>query len=527
MNESEMLKKTIVNFCNNYVYIYIYGAGARAKKLYTILKALKIDFQGFIVTEENKKTYLGKAVYTIREVQDDLDNTVGIISGFKGGDERTLRSFVGKMPGILYLEKLNFVTFLYYSALLPIVEKVSAKYPAGEMVPCNKWRNVLVVRLDVLGDLIMTSAFLRELRANLLALSTRITLVVRRSNAGLFANCPYIDDLCLYDPLDADPLTVQTLRGQEILHHVENYISTSVIGHKKYDVAIQPQILLDGRSFLENYMVAFASGARCQVGRINVLRDEYKCLAKLVKPYMSFLAVEKEEKHEVDYMLDLLRALGLKVKNNHLETWWNKKNISCDVKNFLASTAYTGDKFILFCLTGSIETKNWPPEKYGELARKIFSMYKFAKIIIVGDRNASSTAEKVKEIADSEKIIDFTGKTTLNDVGVILKSCQLYVGADTGIMHMAAAQGVPVVEISTALPGCTAATDVAPQRMGPYGVPSQVVMAEKPLDDCRNACYKNFPHCIKQISVTRVLTAIVSFMGEGLSAENNNWHNNI
>ena len=532
-NEDRLLSK-VIDFLSRYENKYIYGAGQRAERIYLILYAMQLKFQGFIVTEgKDNKTYKGKLVYPLSMIKDNIDRDTGIISGFLGGDEAVIRHYVGEKPGILCLEPLEITMLLYRCVLLPVLKRVHALYPIVPLLPKEEWRNILVVRLDVLGDLIMTTAFLRELRRN--CPLTHIALVVRRSNAGLFANCPYIDELVLYDPLPGVPLTEQTVQGQEILTSVENFIKNSSLAKRQWDVAFQPQILLDGRSFLENFLVARASKARCQIGRINVLLPYHEYLARIARPYMSLLIEEREEKHEVDYMLDLLRACGLTIKDQRLETWWEETAADRKVQDFLAIAGKEGWQLIVFCMTGSIATKNWQPANYGRLAKELLNGHKSRRVIIVGDSNAAEAAVEMQQAVEDEKnrIIDLTGKTSLNDVGVILGHCCLYIGADTGIMHMAASLQVPVVEISMALSGCTAATHVAPQRMGPYGVKSRALMAEYPLDGCKNACRKDFPHCITAITVDRVLVAAQELLGDEMNGENqdnipnksDNWHN--
>jgi heptosyltransferase-2 len=43
--------------------------------------------------------------------------------------------------------------------------------------------------------------------------------------------------------------------------------------------------------------------------------------------------------------------------------------------------------------------------------------------------------------------IDLTGKTSINDLPALLSQCQLFIGNDSGAMHVAAAVGLPVVAV--------------------------------------------------------------------------------
>jgi len=65
-------------------------------------------------------------------------------------------------------------------------------------------KRVLVVRLDQIGDVVMTTPFLRELRGNLP--NAWITLVVNPSILNLVENCPYVDEVLASDCKDIGDL---------------------------------------------------------------------------------------------------------------------------------------------------------------------------------------------------------------------------------------------------------------------------------------------------------------------------------
>jgi ADP-heptose:LPS heptosyltransferase len=88
----------------------------------------------------------------------------------------------------------------------------------------------------------------------------------------------------------------------------------------------------------------------------------------------------------------------------------------------------------------------------------------------------------------------------------------MYVGLDTGPMHLAVASKVPVVSIS-----ChpSSANDINPmsfRRFGPWGVPSRIIQPEFALDECAetdDGCQRrDESHCIAQIGIERVKEAI-------------------
>jgi heptosyltransferase I len=105
--------------------------------------------------------------------------------------------------------------------------------------------------------------------------------------------------------------------------------------------------------------------------------------------------------------------------------------------------------------------KQWPPERYGQVASQLSE--DGLKVLInfgPGEEDLASAVERASN-GVAEK---FTG--TLTQLVALTRRASLFVGGDTGPMHLAAALGVPVV-------GIFGPTD--PARNGPFGTPSIVL----------------------------------------------------
>jgi heptosyltransferase-1/heptosyltransferase-2 len=78
-------------------------------------------------------------------------------------------------------------------------------------------------------------------------------------------------------------------------------------------------------------------------------------------------------------------------------------------------------------------------------------------IVLAGDKKEKG--ETIYKQAQSDKVIDLTGKTTLKELAVLIKNCDFFISADTGPLHLATAFKKPLI----ALYGPTLAS-----RTGPY-----------------------------------------------------------
>ena len=92
---------------------------------------------------------------------------------------------------------------------------------------------------------------------------------------------------------------------------------------------------------------------------------------------------------------------------------------------------------------GYSHARRWLPENFAAVARELKAQHG-AEIILVG-REEDDT-ETVKRLLDFETL-DVTGQTTLPQLADIIARADLFIGADSGVMHIAAATGTPVISI--------------------------------------------------------------------------------
>ncbi|MDR0354776.1 MAG: glycosyltransferase family 9 protein [Deltaproteobacteria bacterium] len=118
--------------------------------------------------------------------------------------------------------------------------------------------------------------------------------------------------------------------------------------------------------------------------------------------------------------------------------------------------------------------RRWPVERFVELAEKLSP----AGLVIFGVGSEKTLAKKFMALypKDLPRPADLTGQTSLADLGPILKKLDLFVSVDTGVMHIAAAAGAPVLAIfgGPALAGET----------GPYSPGSVVIQGYCQCSPC-------------------------------------------
>jgi heptosyltransferase II len=89
--------------------------------------------------------------------------------------------------------------------------------------------------------------------------------------------------------------------------------------------------------------------------------------------------------------------------------------------------------------------KCWPPSRFADVANRLQSEMD-ADVILFGTA-AEAAASTAISAEMSRPPIDLTGKTAIADLSSLLSQCHLFIGNDSGAMHVAAAVGLPIVAV--------------------------------------------------------------------------------
>jgi len=138
--------------------------------------------------------------------------------------------------------------------------------------------------------------------------------------------------------------------------------------------------------------------------------------------------------------------------------------------------------------------KRWDMERYGELIRRITGD-NLGKAIILWGPGEKGEAKRLKEIAGEEAFLSCP--TDVPQLLALLGRVDMYIGGDTGMMHLAALAGTPVLAIF-------GPTDH--KINGPYGPSHRIIRKDLPCSPCKNKdCQER--RCLKEITVDEVFKA--------------------
>jgi heptosyltransferase-2 len=216
-----------------------------------------------------------------------------------------------------------------------------------------------------------------------------------------------------------------------------------------------------------------------------------------------------EPLHEVERNLEILRHLGLTVDRVALEIWQLPED-RCIADRFWEDHRLDSARVIAFGVGAAKGYTRWP--YYGELIRLLVeSGLQFTPLVFEG----IGEEELVRRIlAQAPSTVVLPKEMRLRAAAAVLSRCALFVGNNSGPIHIAAAVGLPVVEICCHPANGAVGHENDPARFGALALKKVVVRPKAFVGKCKNGCMEKVPHCIATISVDEVAARVTEAFTE-------------
>lgn len=308
----------------------------------------------------------------------------------------------------------------------------------------------LVVKLSAIGDVVHAlpaAAALRRIEG------ARVTWVVERAAAPILRGSPAIDRLVEID--------TRSWRRNLLRRETQRQL----IGRLTSLRAEPIDVALDMQGLLKSGLVALASGAPRRVGfETSALREPAS------RAFLSEQVAVDDHGHVIEKNLALARYVGAPDGPYEFPI-----AVPADVEAGLEARL-PGAAFAILNPGGGWWTKLWPAERFGLLADELFERHGFVSLVTYGP-GEELLAQRVVEVSASGAARSFP--CSLVELVALARRATIFVGADTGPLHLAAAAGAPIVGIY----GPTSAL-----RNGPFD-PRDHTVGRTDLA-CRTDCYR-------------------------------------
>jgi len=362
----------------------------------------------------------------------------------------------------------------------------------NESLNLSTVKSAAVIRLDEIGDVVLTSPLLRELRRNLP--NADLTLVVRREIVPLVERCPYVNRVI------GMPSSGRGGRGELRRMFSAWKLSKKRLWDLHLDLALLPRWDMDAAGAR---LLAKLSGARWRVGFADppLAPERLPPSPTSSETFLTQIVVGEQGMHEAQRPLELLKSIGGRVEDERLEIWTDDAD-EMEAEKLLQDARRP---LVGMGIAALADIKRWPVERFAAVARHLVEKYG-AGIVLIGGPMDRELSKRMRDKLDFP-VVDLVGRTTLRQTAAAIRRCAMYVGNDTGPLHMAAALGVPVVVVSCHPIGGDQASQYSAARFGPWRVPSRVVQPIA-LPPCTSYCQSTGAHCIGNVSVEQVMAAV-------------------
>lgn len=333
-------------------------------------------------------------------------------------------------------------------------------------------KRVLIVRTDRVGDVILSTPAIKAVRD--FYPDSYIAVLVRPYARGAVEGNPYINEVITYDKSGSEKTFGGKLR----------FISD--IRKKRFDMAI----ILHPKNSV--HICAFLAGIPERVG---YGRKMGMLLTKRI-PHTKQYGL----KHEIDYILDVLRYAGIEARGRDLYMPVDGSSEERIKEIFGKNGISQNDLVITIHPAASCRSKRWQAQRFAKTADILAERYG-AKIVIIAGPKDRAFGDKAAESMKAWHL-NLSGKTSVPDIAGVLRRSKLLISNDSGPVHIACAVGTPVISIFGRRD-----RGLSPRRWGPAGKRDIVLHRDVGCDIClAHNCKAGFK-CLDAISVEDVVSA--------------------
>lgn len=332
---------------------------------------------------------------------------------------------------------------------------------------------ILLLRLRRMGDVIMTTPAVSALKEFYPQAS--LAYVIEEPFRRLVEGHPAIDQVISIPPGQKLPSFLRLLRK---------------IRKEKYDVVI------DFHGGPRASLIAFLSGAKLRIG----YQLKYKGFIYDIRlprsPKTGYL-------HSVENHINLVRAAGARIPSiPSLTLPPSREEDSEKVKTIWSKHQLDGARVVVLHIGAGNAFRDWGAEKLTSLSRRLAET-PGVKVILIGSKEDKTRAEEI-QLQSHVPLISMVGQLGLIELKEVLLRAVLFVGPDSGPMHVAAAAGTPIV----AFFGPT-----LPAHFSPWKAKAILIEKELSCRPCKQRrCLSEDFRCLRMISAEEVFEACLSVL---------------
>ncbi len=359
----------------------------------------------------------------------------------------------------------------------------------------NTAKNILCIRLDTIGDVIMTTPAMRALKTS--QPDRRITLMTSSAGATIAPLIPELDNLIVYN----SPWLKATAPR---INSEPEYAMIEQLRQAQFDAAVIFTVY--SQNPLPSAFICYMAGIPLRLAHCH--ENPYQLLTDWVKDPEP----EQFTRHEVQRQLDLVASVGCEIADNRMRLQvpaLARQRVQSLLQEFGIDQTRP---WLVIHPGATAPSRRYPPEHFAIVARNLVRDARL-QIIFTGTASEQELVESIRQEMDTPSY-SFVDRLNLSEMAALLEMVPLLISNNTGPVHIAAAVGTPVVDLY-------ALTN--PQHT-PWAVPNRVLFHDVPCRICyKSICPEGHHHCLRLVEPEIVVQAAL----ELLEQPNNHWQHSL
>ncbi|MBP0623848.1 glycosyltransferase family 9 protein [Cupriavidus consociatus] len=355
-------------------------------------------------------------------------------------------------------------------------------------------RQVLCVRLDNMGDVLMSTPAMQALAESMPG--RRLTLLTSHAAAALAPHLPMVKRVLAWNaPWARHDEAAPAAPGPAMLR------CARWLGRYRFDAAVIFTVY--SQSPLPAAMLCALAGIPLRLACCR--ENPYALLTDWVPEREPAMQPGQRPRHEARRQLDLVAQVGAGTRDTRLRF----RVLAADRAAFAALAAHLagwrsgrGGPLVVVHPGASAASRRWPAARFAEVARALATQAG-AHVLVTGADNERETVHAVCAGAHHARVVPLAGALTLGEMGALLEAADLLVSNNTGPVHLAAALGTPVVDLY-------ALTN--PQHT-PWQVPHHTLFADVPCRYCyKSTCPQGHHRCLEDVPAALAVQAALALL---------------
>jgi len=348
------------------------------------------------------------------------------------------------------------------------------------------FQNILIVKLGSIGDIIHTLPSLNALK-NAFP-KAKVSWVVEEKSKEILLGNKNIHRLYIIDTKRWRRDVRKPALAVPVIKEILDFIK--LLRDEDFDLA------LDFQGLIKSGIITFLSGAKFSIGF-----DKRSCREPLNTLFTKLKVVPgKGDEHMVNKNLSLLKKLGIRVNGNEFKLIYPDSETHKLADKIFSMYNLNSEKFTVGIYPGGgWVTKRWDCSNFARLCKLLKEKFN-PQILLISGKDEENLVAEINRRLDV-KALEICG-TTLKELMALVSRIDLFIGGDTGPLHIASAMGVPTVAIF-------GPSD--PLKNGPYGNWHRIIQKNIPCKNCyRRHC--DSIKCMKEVKVEEVFEAASSLI---------------